>query len=96
MEGLSNGIPFLCWPYFADQLHNKTHLCDELKVGLGFDKDKNGLVSRKVFKMKVEQFFNDENIKSRSMGLKEKVMNNIAKGGPSYENLDRIVKCIKE
>ncbi|KAH1265393.1 UDP-glycosyltransferase 83A1 [Glycine max] len=91
MEGLSNGIPFLCWPYFADQLHNKTHLCDELKVGLGFDKDKNGLVSRKVFKMKVEQFFNDENIKSRSMGLKEKVMNNIAKGGPSYENLDRIV-----
>ncbi|KAH1076182.1 hypothetical protein GYH30_051878 [Glycine max] len=64
MEGLSNGVLLLCWPYFADQLYNKTHICDELKVGLGFEKDKNGLVSREEFKMKVDQFFNDENIKS--------------------------------
>ncbi|CAJ1947102.1 unnamed protein product [Sphenostylis stenocarpa] len=96
MEGLSNGVPFLCWPYFADQLHNKTHICDELKAGLGLDKDQSGLVSRKELKTKVEQFFDDENIKSRSVVLKEKVMNNIAKGGSSYENLKRFIKEIKE
>ena len=97
MEGLSNGVPFLCWPYFGDQLSNKTHICDELNVGLGIDKDKNGVVSREELKNKVEQFFNDdENMKSRSMVLKEKVLNNIAKGGTSYENLKKFVKEIEE
>ncbi|XP_047179314.1 UDP-glycosyltransferase 83A1-like [Vigna umbellata] len=96
MEGLSNGVPFLCWPYFGDQLSNRTHICDELMVGLGIDKDQNGVVSREELKTKVEQFFNDDNIKPRSVGLKEKVLNNIAKGGTSYENLNKFVKMIKE
>jgi len=97
MEGLSNGVPFLCWPYFGDQLSNKTHICDELKVGLGIEKDKCGVVSREELKNKVEQFFNDdEKMKSRSMVLKEKVLNNIAKGGTSYENLKKFVKELKE
>jgi len=96
MEGLSNGVPLLCWPYYGDQLYNEIHICDELKVGLGFDKDHNGLVSRKELKTKVEQIFNDEKIKSRSVALKGKVMNNVAKGGTSYENLEKFVKEIKQ
>ncbi|TKY50186.1 UDP-glycosyltransferase 83A1 [Spatholobus suberectus] len=96
MEGLSNGVPFLCWPYFGDQICNKTYICDELKVGLGFDLDKNGLVSHMELKMKVDQLLSDVNIKSRSLELKEKAMNNIAKGGRSLENLNRFVKWIKE
>ncbi|XP_027924015.1 UDP-glycosyltransferase 83A1-like isoform X1 [Vigna unguiculata] len=96
MEGLSNGVPFLCWPYFAEQIQNGRYICDELKVGLGFDKDKNGIVSCKEVKLKVEQLLNDENMKSRSLELKEKVMNNIVKGGASLEKLHRFVKWIKE
>ncbi|XP_027924092.1 UDP-glycosyltransferase 83A1-like [Vigna unguiculata] len=96
MEGLSNGVPLLCWPYYGDQLYNERHICDELKVGLGFDKDHNGLVSRKELKTKVEQIFNDEKIKSRSVALKGKVMKNVAKGGTSYENLEKFVKEIKQ
>ncbi|XP_014515496.1 UDP-glycosyltransferase 83A1-like isoform X1 [Vigna radiata var. radiata] len=96
IEGLSNGVPFLCWPYFGDQIQNKKYICDELKVGLSFDKDENGVVSCKEVKLKVEQLLSDENIKSRSLELKEKVMNNIVKGGASLENLKRIVKWLKE
>ncbi|ESW23308.1 hypothetical protein PHAVU_004G035900 [Phaseolus vulgaris] len=96
MEGLSSGVPLLCWPYFGDQLYNKAHICDELKVGLGIDKDQNGVVSRGELKTKVEQIFNDENIKFRCVVLKEKVMKNIAKGGTSYENFKNFVKEIKE
>ncbi|KAL2335444.1 hypothetical protein Fmac_016657 [Flemingia macrophylla] len=81
MKGLSNGVPLLCWPYFGDQLHNKTHICDELKVGLGLESDENGLVSRKELKNKVDQLLDDENIISRSLELKEKLRNNLAKGG---------------
>lgn len=45
---------------------------------------------------KVDQILNDENIKSRSLELKDKVMNNIAKAGRSLENLNRFVKWLKE
>ncbi|RZB71047.1 UDP-glycosyltransferase 83A1-like [Glycine soja] len=96
IEGVSNGLPLLCWPYFGDQICNKTYICDELKVGLGFDSDKNGLVSRMELERKVDQILNDENIKSRSLELKDKVMNNIAKAGRSLENLNRFVKWLKE
>ncbi|CBI21224.3 unnamed protein product, partial [Vitis vinifera] len=34
MEGVSNGVPFLCWPYFADQFLNKTYICDIWKLYL--------------------------------------------------------------
>jgi len=96
IEGLSNGVPFLCWPYFGDQIQNRKYICDELEVGLGFDKDKNGVVSCKEVKLKVEQLLSDENVKSRSLELKEKLMNNIVKGGASSENLNRFVKWLKE
>ncbi|OIV90216.1 hypothetical protein TanjilG_01412 [Lupinus angustifolius] len=96
MEGLSNGVPFLCWPYFSDQLYDKHFICDELKVGLGFDKDENGLVSSKEIKLKVEKLLNDENIRSRSLQVKEKLMSNIAEGGGSSENLKRFVVWLKE
>ncbi|GFY82942.1 hypothetical protein Acr_02g0011820 [Actinidia rufa] len=35
VEGLSNGVPFLCWPYFGDQFLNQSYICDVWKVGLG-------------------------------------------------------------
>lgn len=86
LEGLSNGVPFLCWPYFCDQFYDKAFICDELKVGLGFEKDENGLVSSGEIKMKVDQLLSDENIRSRSLELKEKLIKNIAQGGRSSEN----------
>ncbi|KAK7266560.1 hypothetical protein RIF29_19208 [Crotalaria pallida] len=96
IEGLSNGIPFLCWPYFSDQFYDKTLICDELKVGLGFDSDENGLVSRQEIKLKVDQLLNDENIRSRSLQVKEKLVSNLAEGGRSSKNLKRFVDWLKE
>ncbi|RYQ86025.1 hypothetical protein Ahy_B10g105679 [Arachis hypogaea] len=68
IEGLSNGVPFLCWPCFGDQFFNKTYICDELKVGLGFDLDENGLISREEIKVKVDKVLSDENIRSNAHG----------------------------
>lgn len=39
MEGVSFGVPFLCWPYFTDQFPNQTYICEVWKVGLVLDKD---------------------------------------------------------
>ncbi|XP_061366525.1 UDP-glycosyltransferase 83A1-like [Gastrolobium bilobum] len=96
MEGLSNGVAFLCWPYFGDQFYNKKYICDELKVGLGFESDENGLVSRSEIKTKVDKLLSDENIRSRSLMLKDKVTCNIAEGSRSLENFSKFVKWLKE
>lgn len=96
MEGLFNGVPFLCWPYFCDQFFGRKYLCDELMVGLGFDSDEKGMVSHEEIKRKVESLLNDENIKARSLKLKESIMKNIAEDGRSSKNFNMFVKWLKE
>lgn len=41
-EGVSNGLPFLCWPYFAEQFLNESYICAIRKVGQRFNKTKMG------------------------------------------------------
>ncbi|KAL2329885.1 hypothetical protein Fmac_017466 [Flemingia macrophylla] len=86
MEGVANGVPFLCWPYFADQLFDRAYICDVWKVGLGFDLDERGLISRWEIKKKVDQLLGDESMRGRSKKLKEMVVRSIAEGGESHEN----------
>jgi len=89
MEGVFNGVPFLCWPYFADQLFDKGYVCDEWKVGLGFELDEKGIISRWEIKKKVDQLLGDASIRKRSQNLKEMVVRSIAERGQSYENFSK-------
>ncbi|KAK7295441.1 hypothetical protein RJT34_18350 [Clitoria ternatea] len=93
IEGVYNGVPFLCWPFCSDQLMNKTYICDVWKVGLGFDMDQNGLISKGEIKNKVEQLLEDEQIKGRSCKLMEMLIKNKAEGD---KNLNKFVNWAKE
>ncbi|XP_019157025.1 PREDICTED: UDP-glycosyltransferase 83A1-like [Ipomoea nil] len=95
IEGVSNGLPFLCWPYFADQLFNKSYICDVWKVGLGFDRNENGVIGRQEIKTKVEQLFGDENFKARAVDLQVEVVSSVKSGGSSYQNFSSFVNWIK-
>ncbi|KAL5739190.1 hypothetical protein ACOSQ2_028370 [Xanthoceras sorbifolium] len=95
MEGVSNGLPFLCWPYFADQFLNESYICDVWKVGLKFDKNESGIITGKEFKTKLDQLLGDENFKGRSLALKEMTMNSVREGGHSNKTFKNFLEWIK-
>lgn len=96
LEGVQNGIPFLCIPYFADQFINKTYICDVWKIGLGFELEEHGVISRLEVKMKIDEIMRDNGeFKKRAIKIKEIVMKNVVKDGISYENLSKFVNWIK-
>ncbi|XP_028056114.1 UDP-glycosyltransferase 83A1-like [Camellia sinensis] len=95
MEGLSNGIPLPCWPYFADQFFNQSYICDVWKVGLGFNCDENGIVKQGEIKDKVEQLFSDKTFKARSLDLKEVVSKSAKESGCSHNNFNNFIEWMK-
>ncbi|KAI9091226.1 hypothetical protein K1719_028290 [Acacia pycnantha] len=96
IDGVYSGVPFLCWPFFSDQFQDKAYICDVWKIGMGFDKDENGLITREEIKKKVEKLLGDEEIRQSSLKWKEIAMNNIAEGGQSSENMKKFINWAKE
>ncbi|XP_010273391.1 PREDICTED: UDP-glycosyltransferase 83A1-like isoform X2 [Nelumbo nucifera] len=92
IDGLSMGVPFLCWPQFADQFFNKHFICDVWRVGLYLEGDENGIVPRDEIKSKVKKLLGDESIKAKALELKEMAWN---QGGTSFRNLEDFVEQIK-
>ncbi|KAD6795971.1 hypothetical protein E3N88_06867 [Mikania micrantha] len=95
MEGVSNGVPFLCWPYFAEQFFNKTYICDIWKIGVGLDKDDAGIVTREEIKIKVEELLSNNLIKENALSVQETVMNSLQVGNSSNKNLNNFIDWIK-
>ncbi|KAF5191099.1 Udp-glycosyltransferase [Thalictrum thalictroides] len=95
MEGLSQGVPLLCWPYVVDQFHDANHICDILKVGLRFTKDENRIVARSEIKIKVKELLADEGIRSRVNNLKDVAQKTISEGGSSSENIEDFINKIR-
>ncbi|KAK9203760.1 hypothetical protein WN943_014016 [Citrus x changshan-huyou] len=71
MEGLSMGVPFLCWPSFADQHHNRNYICDVWKIGVQLLPDENGIITRQEIQINVKALLKNDGIKANSLKLKE-------------------------
>ncbi|XP_039114459.1 UDP-glycosyltransferase 83A1-like [Dioscorea cayenensis subsp. rotundata] len=95
MEGLANGVPFLCWPYFAEQFINQGYICDVWKIGLRMNLGGNKVVSREEIKRKVEELMSDEAMKARAMQLKAMADKSVKKGGSYLENFNCFVNRMK-
>ncbi|BAU01340.1 hypothetical protein LR48_Vigan10g248800 [Vigna angularis] len=95
LESVSNGIPVLCWPYFADQFLNKSYVCDIWKVGLGLEPNESGMITQGEIQSKIHQIFIDEQLKSRARDFKEKIHIGTGQGGLSNKNLDSFISWIK-
>ncbi|XP_057436096.1 UDP-glycosyltransferase 83A1-like [Lotus japonicus] len=95
IEGVHASVPFLCWPFSTDQFLNKSFICDVWKIGLGLDKDENGIIPKGEIRTKVEQVIVNEDLKARSLKLKEITINNLAEGGQSSNNLKKFINWTK-
>ncbi|XP_031268588.1 UDP-glycosyltransferase 83A1-like [Pistacia vera] len=95
LEGVSNGLPFLCWPYFADQFNDESYICDIWKVGLKFNKDESGIITKEEIKSKVEKVLGDESVKARALELQETALKSVKEGGQSDRNFKKLIEWIK-
>ncbi|XVE68285.1 hypothetical protein DITRI_Ditri09bG0055500 [Diplodiscus trichospermus] len=95
IEGVSNGVPFLCWPYFADQFLNESYICDIWKVGLKFERDGRGIITKEEIKTKMEKLLGDENFKRKAIQLKETVGNSVSEGGSSDKIFKKFIEWMK-
>ncbi|CAA3016350.1 UDP-glycosyltransferase 83A1-like [Olea europaea subsp. europaea] len=96
MEGLSMGVPFLCWPYFADQFHNQNYICDLWKIGLRLNPDENGLRSSHEIKTRIAMLFSDHSIKENSLKVKEMSLESVNESGSSFQNFETFINHLKK
>ncbi|XP_057523108.1 UDP-glycosyltransferase 76C2-like [Amaranthus tricolor] len=93
MESISEGVPMLCLPCFADQTMNMRHVCDNWKIGLQLEKGlKSEEIERAVKKLLVEE--EGAALRNRIKALKEKATLSLKEGGSSYKSLEDLTNYL--
>ncbi|KAJ4760090.1 UDP-glycosyltransferase 83A1 [Rhynchospora pubera] len=94
LEGLRNGLPFLCWPYFTDQFMNQSYICNVWGNGMKMESDESRIVYRERVRDRVEELLSSEEIAKKVQELKELAARNLSIGGTSYQNFKRLVNLM--
>jgi UDP:flavonoid glycosyltransferase YjiC (YdhE family) len=96
MEGVRNGVPILCWPYFVDQFANRSYICDIWRTGLAVTPGEDGVVTKEEVTTKMQQVMTDEGIAERAQILKDSADRSLREDGSSCKNFKRFVDLLRE
>lgn len=98
LEGVRNGLPMLCWPYFTDQFTNQTYICDIWRVGLrvALAESSGAMVTKERIVELLDDLLRDEGVKERVLKLKEKAEKSMSEDGESFKNLDLLMKSLRK
>ncbi|KAL6637883.1 hypothetical protein ACP70R_025455 [Stipagrostis hirtigluma subsp. patula] len=96
IEGMRNGVPFLCWPYYCDQYLDRSYITNLWRTGLAVTPDADGIVTKEELRNKVEQVISDLEIKERARWFMHVARRCIDEGGSSRENFTKFVKLLSE
>ncbi|KAL6894116.1 hypothetical protein ACP4OV_008214 [Aristida adscensionis] len=96
MEGVRNGVPFVCWPYFTDQFLNQSYICNVWRNGIAMEPGADGVVSKEEVSGKVGRVIGDEGIMERARTLRDAAWRCVDDGGSSSENFKRFVDLLKQ
>ncbi|KAI3412439.1 Diacylglycerol kinase (DAG kinase) [Psidium guajava] len=92
VEGISRGVPFLCWPSFADQFYNRSYICHTLKVGLDLRAEEAEIVSRHKVKAQLARLQSDAQIKENADMLRRMAGRSVSEGWSSSTNVRHFVE----
>ncbi|KAF8775596.1 hypothetical protein HU200_004372 [Digitaria exilis] len=96
MEGVRNGVPFLCWPYFSDQFLDRSYITNVWRTGLAVSPNAEGIVTKEEVRRKVELVLGDAEIKERARLFNDAARRCVSDGGSSDENFKRLVNMLSE
>ena len=95
IESISNGIPMICWPFFADQQPNCWCSCNKWGIAMEIDND---VKSDEVAKLVIELMNGEKGKKARKnvIDLKNKATKSCASPyGSSVVNLEKVINLLK-
>ncbi|XP_047312873.1 UDP-glycosyltransferase 83A1-like [Impatiens glandulifera] len=95
IEAVSNGVPLVCWPYFGEQFMNQSYICNVWRVGLGFERKDEEIVSKEEIKEKIETLVSDKSFKDRALELKESTLASVKENGSSNKNLLDFIEWVR-
>ncbi|KAK8578034.1 hypothetical protein V6N13_076703 [Hibiscus sabdariffa] len=91
MEAVSEGVPLICWPFFADQQTNCRYSCTTWDIAMEINPD----VKREEVETLVREMMegnNGQRKRQQAMEWKKKAKAAISSGGSSLTNFDRLIK----
>ncbi|KAL6897394.1 hypothetical protein ACP4OV_007090 [Aristida adscensionis] len=93
LESINEGVPMICWPYFADQMMNARYVEKRWGVGFGLE----GELERGKIETAIRKLMNEregDEMRERALELKKKVAACIKPSGSSQTAIDMLVKYI--
>ncbi|KAI7741297.1 hypothetical protein M8C21_009364 [Ambrosia artemisiifolia] len=93
LESISNGVPVLCWPFFAEQQTNCRYSCVEWGIGMEIDTN----VKREEVEAQVREIIDGTKgkiMKTKALELKNKAEEAVTIDGSSFLNFDKLVTKI--
>jgi hypothetical protein len=95
LEGITAGLPLLCWPLYAEQRLNKVFIVEEMKLGVvlrGYDEE---VVKDEEVEAKVRWVMDSEGgraLRERAMAQKSKAVQALSGGGSSQADFVEFLK----
>ncbi|CAK9320580.1 unnamed protein product [Citrullus colocynthis] len=91
LEGLCGGVPFICWPFFADQQPNTRYACINWGIGLELNDDIKCTDLIAILKEIMEGDKGKE-LRQNAVEWKRRADKAAAVDGSSYSNFNRLIK----
>uniref|UniRef100_A0A453STT6 Glycosyltransferase n=1 Tax=Aegilops tauschii subsp. strangulata TaxID=200361 RepID=A0A453STT6_AEGTS len=92
LEAAAEGVPMVCWPFFADQQINSRFVGAVWRTGL----DMKDLCNRAIVQGKVREAMESGELRGRAHAMAQQLKLDVAVGGSSSSDLERLVGFIRE
>ncbi|CAL5371747.1 unnamed protein product [Camellia sinensis] len=91
LESICEGVPIICWPFFAEQQTNCRYACTEWGIGMEVNHD----VKRDEIVALINEMLEGDKgkqMRKKVLELKKEAEEATDVGGLSYNNFDRLIK----